>query len=237
MIKSSREVLKSRPPTIYKPPQRIEPLCSRWGLTRHHRMRRWVALDVALVSGRTTPSTPMDATCPCPNLHHTNFHSTARVHGRTGCVDGMHRTPQGQRPIDSSKVPERENVHRTRLLGGDRMQPSVRWSLGLATCLHHLHRTLTHCVRSPASATTQKCTGHAGVPRPVSTRSAPSLAPLPELTGCSTLRPLVMTRAFSACFSARNTTTTSPPLQPLLKCANHLVYHLVHVLAYFHKHF
>jgi hypothetical protein len=33
IIKSSREAPKSRPPTIYKPPQRIELLCLRWGLT------------------------------------------------------------------------------------------------------------------------------------------------------------------------------------------------------------
>jgi hypothetical protein len=34
------------------------------------------------------------------------FHSTVCVHDRTGRADGMHWTPQGQRPVDSSKVPE-----------------------------------------------------------------------------------------------------------------------------------
>jgi hypothetical protein len=139
------------------------------------------------------------------------FHSTARVHSRTKRTNGMHWTPQGQCPVDSSKVPERENAHRTCPLGGDRTHPSVRWSLGLAMCLRHLHRMLTHCVRSLASAATQKCTGRADVPWPASARWSPSRVPLPELTGRAgapeaSVRSLPVT--FFASVSSLNVSTT-----------------------------
>jgi hypothetical protein len=87
----------------------------------------------------TPPDAPVSRTgcCPCFRLHHAKcidgrhvslfkqvphdlnsyFHSTARVHDYTGHTDRMHRTPQCQRPIDSSKVPERENTHQACPLG------------------------------------------------------------------------------------------------------------------------
>jgi hypothetical protein len=128
----------------------------------------------------TPPDAPVSRTgrCPCLRSHrvkHTDgrhmssfksaphglngyFHSTVCVHGRTGRADGMHRTPQGQRPVDSSKVPKGKRALDTSA-GGDRTHPSVPWSLGLATRLRHLHRTLTHCVWSPAKMhRTRRCT-------------------------------------------------------------------------------
>jgi hypothetical protein len=119
--KRPRGVPKSWPPTIYKPPQRIKAVMLKVGLNP-------TPLDVPVShTGR----------CPCFRLHcakctdgrHVSlfkqaphdlngyFHSTARVHDYTGHADGMHRTPQCQRPIDSSKVLERENTHWARPLG------------------------------------------------------------------------------------------------------------------------
>jgi hypothetical protein len=174
----------------------MEPLGSRWGLTRHHRTLRWVAPDAAPASGHTTPNAPMDATCPFSNKH---------------CWSS---TVTGNRSRTVRGAPDALVLSTWR----STTQRSV-WNREVAT----------HCVRSLASAATQKCIGRAGVLRPASARSAPSRVPLPELTGRSTLHLVLTTRAFGACFSVRNTTATSPPLQLLLKSANQLVYHLVHV--------
>jgi hypothetical protein len=61
-----------------------------------------------------------------------------RSHTRhTRRTSHSHRPLNRLRPLDSSKVPKRENTHRMCPLGGDRMHSSFRWSLDLATRLCH----------------------------------------------------------------------------------------------------
>jgi hypothetical protein len=63
--------------------------------------------------------------------------------------------------------------------------------------------------------------------RPV--RPSPPARNQSTLTGCRRQHLVTAWPASGQCFLARNTSVTSPPSQPLLKCANHQVYHLVHV--------
>jgi hypothetical protein len=79
MIKMSREVPKSHPPTIYKCPQRIVPLGSTLCLLQGDRTRRSSGPDAAPASGRWHPSAPMAATRPRSNVDHRSPMVTKKV--------------------------------------------------------------------------------------------------------------------------------------------------------------
>jgi hypothetical protein len=114
-------------------------------------MLRWVAADAAPASGRTTQThwwTPRSLFKQASLIFNGHWKSFSRCQRSTGRAGAKHltldHTASGveQRGSRERKSPPDASA------GGDRMHPSVRWQLGLAMCLRHLHRTLTHYVRS-----------------------------------------------------------------------------------------
>jgi hypothetical protein len=143
---------------------------------------------------------------------------------RTGCVGA---TPartcaraNTQRPdvmlpavtqcqIESSKHPERNFADRTRPITYDRTRLSVRSSLAQLQT-RHVTRTECRTVFSQSSITFL---------RRVRCKTRSNVT-FDALTGCT---------ANVRCSVRENTSLTSPTSPPLLKCANHQVYHLVHM--------
>jgi hypothetical protein len=179
-----REDPKSWPPTIYKYPQRIQPLGSTMCLPHGDRMCWSGWLDTASASGRYAPSPRMSATCPRSNT--TRWSSTvvklvsAQSKPWPNVPEEM--TGRGQPRVRSSPV----RVYYAKIVTG-RIWSHVTW-----------------CAQRP-------------------------VWPSPPVRNQSTLigrwhqHPVTAWPASGQYFLARNTTATSPPSQPLLKCANHQV--------------
>jgi hypothetical protein len=174
--KYPREFPWNWPPRIYKTLKQIESLGSYCSVSRGDRMRRWNQPDVAPASGCYSPSVPMPATRPCSNIERRFPRVTSQSRSRSTDWPDAQMLMTGRwstrRLVISKEVFSHSNSDRTCPLGRDRTHPSVRSTQTLATRWCHLDRTLTQCVRSPASAATQPCTGRVGVPRLAFARSA-----------------------------------------------------------------
>jgi hypothetical protein len=130
MIKMSREIPKSQPPTIYKGPQRIEPLGSSLCLPQGDRTRRSIWPDIASASGHYVPSPRMAAMCLSLNLARTISTVTRMVSAlSTPWPDASTPSTWGYsmwRPVISREGFSAWDHDQTRQVRGDLTCPSVR---------------------------------------------------------------------------------------------------------------
>jgi hypothetical protein len=123
MIKNLR-VPKSRPPTIYKRPQRIEPLGCHCYPPQGDRTRRSERPNIALASGHYTPSPWMVATCPSLNIVRWSLTVTKRSTRSQPADRTRPSIAPNTEPLRVRSFLER--VHRTKI-PTERVRSTLTW--------------------------------------------------------------------------------------------------------------
>jgi hypothetical protein len=200
-------------------------------------MCRWGWLDAAPVSDQCLHASPMVVTCPRSNIERRSSTVTDQVSTQSKLAsDAQVKRPDAapcgvQSFLESSESafflwPDASGQ-------GQPDMPGVRSAhhtvLVFLNCWrHHVNWWWTVNRRRPISSVCTPSTNDRMHKCIVALRPVrnPSLTRLcvarPTLTGRWRQCPVIVSQQ-------KNTSATSPPSQPLLKCANHQIYHLVHV--------